>query len=129
VAAYLKSGVDLPKASCWNSTGRAIPDVSALSTNYQTLSQNFTGSATGTSAAAPVFAALVALVNQRRAEAGKAPLGFLNPALYTLQGVGRDVVDGENKSWPCSHGFKAAPGWDAITGLGSPILSTLMKLG
>ena len=83
----------------------------------------------GTSAAAPVFAAFVTLINSARLEAGKGPLGFLNPTLYSLNStsVFNDVVQGENncaagsagQAVCCSQGFTAAAGWDPLTGMGS----------
>ena len=64
----------------------------------------------GTSAVAPLWAALVARLNQA---AGK-PLGFLNATLYqTPQGF-RDITQGNNGD------FSASAGWDACTGMGSP---------
>jgi kumamolisin len=65
----------------------------------------------GTSAVAPLWAGLIALLNQ---SLGK-PVGFLNPTLYGLpatSGVFRDVTSGNNGA------YQAGPGWDACTGLG-----------
>ena len=73
----------------------------------------------GTSAVAPLWAGLVALLNQKL---GK-PVGFLNPLLYgSLAGKGRfrDITSGNNGS------YAAGPGWDACTGWGSPIGSKLL---
>jgi kumamolisin len=66
----------------------------------------------GTSAAAPLWAALVARLNQGL----NANCGFLNPVLYTkcANGVLRDITVGNNGA------YSAGPGWDACTGLGSP---------
>jgi kumamolisin len=67
----------------------------------------------GTSAVAPLWAGLTALLNQKL---GK-PLGFANPLLYGLpasSGAFFDVVQGDN------NGFNAGPGWDSCTGLGRP---------
>ncbi|ELX09406.1 serine protease, kumamolysin [Janthinobacterium sp. HH01] len=67
----------------------------------------------GTSAVAPLWAGLLALVNQRLGR----PVGFLNPLLYgSLQGKGvtLDITDGNN------GGQQAAQGWDACTGWGCP---------
>jgi kumamolisin len=78
---------------------------------------------------APLWAGLLALVNQRR---GK-PIGYLNPLLYQnyqqlLQNKAlRDITSGNNGS------YSAGPGWDACTGLGSPdganLLNALMAAG
>jgi kumamolisin len=64
----------------------------------------------GTSAVAPLWAALLARINQTT---GK-PAGFLNPLLYQNPQALRDIVLGNNGD------FNAAAGWDACTGLGSP---------
>jgi kumamolisin len=71
----------------------------------------------GTSAVAPLYAALTAIAV---AQAGK-PLGFLNPRFYELSGVFRDVTVGNNGA------YKAAVGWDACTGLGSPNAAALIE--
>jgi len=129
VSAYLKAqGSQLPAATMFSSTNRAVPDISAVATNFNVIMQGFwDNQASGTSASAPVWAAIVALLNDARAAAGKPPLGFLNPALYKLGDVGRDIVAGDpNKDKPCKAGFAAAPGWDAVTGLGSPLFSKLV---
>jgi kumamolisin len=64
----------------------------------------------GTSAVAPLWAALIARIN---AANGK-PAGFVNPLLYVNPGALRDITAGSNGD------FDAASGWDACTGLGSP---------
>lgn len=82
---------------------------------------------TGTSAAAPVFAAVLAMINAKREQEGKSALGFVNPLLYSLKnGVGQDITEGENKASGCKHGFKATEGWDPATGLGTPNFSALL---
>jgi kumamolisin len=95
--------------------GRGVPDVAGDAdpqTGYQTLvdgSQQVVG---GTSAVAPLWAGLVALLNQSLG----APLGFANPRLYDLLGTAafHDITVGSNGA------YSAGPGWDACTGLGSP---------
>ena len=66
----------------------------------------------GTSAVAPLWAGLIALLNQSRGRA----VGFAQPRLYPLLGSAafRDITSGNNGA------YSAAPGWDACTGLGSP---------
>ena len=127
---YLKQP-NLPSQQYWNASGRAIPDVAALGTNYQVVAggKGNVDSVSGTSASTPVFAALIALVNEQRQKDGKPSLGFLNPALYQLGSVGFDVVSGSNKASGCAAGFPATVGWDAVTGLGTPLLASLYKLG
>jgi kumamolisin len=96
--------------------GRGVPDVSGdadPNTGYNILVDGESAVFGGTSAVAPLWAALVALINQ---QTGK-PVGFLNPLIYaqTVEASGfHDVTQGNNGS------FNAGPGWDACTGLGSP---------
>ena len=90
----------------------------------------------GTSASAPIFAGVISLLNAARIDAGKAPLGFLNPLMYSaaanVTGSFYDVTIGSNRCGAigftpqcCSHAYHAAPGWDAVTGLGSPNYAVL----
>jgi len=116
----------------FNVTNRAIPDIAAVGTNFNVLIQGFWSGPTicGTSASAPVWAGIVALLNDSRAQMGKKPLGFLNPALYAMKGgtVGKDITAGASKAGsPCKQGFAADDGWDAVTGLGSPDYGTLLQ--
>merc|ERR1719272_1672106 len=68
VHAYLSSGTTLPSAALYNASGRAVPDVSAVSTNFNVVIQGFWDSEiAGTSASAPVWAAITALLNDARA--------------------------------------------------------------
>ena len=80
----------------------------------------------GTSASAPIFASFIAAVNDARIAAGKSPLGFLNPFLYS-DGVSalNDVTSGSNPGCNTT-GLPAAPGWDPITGLGTPDFAKLL---
>lgn len=98
-----------------SAAGRGVPDVAGNAdpkTGYQVMVGGQFGVLGGTSAVAPLWAGLVARMNQMR---GK-PLGFLNPALYTTVAgkAFRDVTQGNNGA------FKAGPGWDPCVGLGSP---------
>ncbi len=112
-----QSGAHVPSsANRGGGAGRGVPDVSGNadpSTGYQV---NIDGSDTvvgGTSAVAPLWAGLIARLNQQLGH----PLGFLNPVLYQrLAGTSamRDVTSGNNGA------YQAAAGWDACTGLGSP---------
>ncbi len=84
----------------------------------------------GTSAAAPLWAAFTALINQQRTAGGLGPVGFLNPLLYPFAVNGatysadfHDIVTGSNLF------FQAGAGYDDATGLGSfagaPLLAAL----
>lgn len=126
---YEKSGVKFPSGSLYNASGRLTPDVSALSTNFRTLSLGAYGCISGTSAATPVFAGLVAKINADLERSGKAPVGFVNPTLYAHHGdIGYDVTAGNNKVQGCPSGFNAAEGFDCVTGLGTPTYESLKSI-
>ena len=102
--------------------GRGVPDVAGdadPNTGYKILVDGQSAVIGGTSAVAPLWAALIALINQRL---GK-PIGFLNPQIYSkaIEASGlHDITKGNNGS------FRAAAGWDPCTGLGSPEGAKLM---
>ncbi|SAL71986.1 S53 family peptidase [Caballeronia telluris] len=92
---------------------RGVPDVAgdaSPQTGYEVLIGGNETVVGGTSAVAPLWAALLARIN---AINGK-PAGFVNPKLYRAKTACRDITEGNNGS------FAAAAGWDACTGLGSP---------
>jgi kumamolisin len=95
-------------------TGRGVPDVSGdadPNTGYNILVDGEEGVIGGTSAVAPLWAGLIALLNQKL----NTRLGYLNPALYSAASGGfNDITEGDNGT------YSAGPGWDACTGLGSP---------
>ena len=72
----------------------------------------------GTSAVAPLWAGLIALANALNGR----PAGYLNPLLYANPSALRDVTAGDNGA------FAAAAGWDACTGLGTPIGQEVAKV-
>lgn len=99
--------------------GRGVPDVSAVAdpqTGYRIRVDGKDLVIGGTSAVAPLWAALVA----RLVQAGGRKLGQLQPALYGAVAAGavapgfRDITEGNNGA------YAAGPGWDACTGLGVP---------
>ncbi|KAM0437938.1 hypothetical protein ACHAQK_007023 [Fusarium lateritium] len=116
----------------YNVSGRAQPDVSLLGDDYLTLTGGYPSTHFGTSASAPVFAAMIALVNDMRLRAKKPALGFLNTLLYSekASAVFRDVKDG-SETEGCADGnffetgWEALAGWDAATGLGEPDFAKL----
>lgn len=106
-----------------SATMRNVPDVSLDSdpdTGYAIYVSGHWGVYAGTSAAAPLWAAFTALVNQQRAAAGRARLGFANPVLYRYAGSNRyaqdfhDIADNSNNLF-----FAATPGYDNATGWGT----------
>jgi kumamolisin len=97
--------------------GRGVPDVAGdadPATGYQVQADGQSFAVGGTSAVAPLWAGLIALMNQSLGT----PVGYLNPTLY--QNVGenagafRDITSGNNGD------YSAGPGWDACSGWGSP---------
>lgn len=82
----------------------------------------------GTSAASPTFAGVIALLNDYLISQGKPPLGFLNPFLYSKGVSGLNDITRGNNPGCNTNGFSASTGWDPVTGLGSPNLSKLMTL-
>ena len=84
----------------------------------------------GTSASAPVFSALIALINDARLAAGKPALGFLNPFIYANADAFTDITVGSNKvargGMPLTEGFNCSAGWDPVTGVGTPIYPKLL---
>ena len=81
----------------------------------------------GTSASTPVWAGLVSLLNARRLEKNKTSLGFIPPLLYHLAATQPaafgDITSGDNNCTMghcCTLGYPATPGWDPLTGLGTP---------
>jgi len=73
----------------------------------------------GTSLSAPIFGAVITLINEERTAAGKGPVGFVNPVLYAHPWVMNDITNGSNGNCG-TPGFSAVRGWDPVTGLGTP---------
>ena len=95
--------------------GRGVPDVAGDAdpeSGYNVLVDGQQTVIGGTSAVAPLWAALLARINQ---SLGK-NVGYLNPLLYTknIEATLRDITSGSNGT------YSAGPGWDACTGLGTP---------
>jgi len=102
--------------------GRGVPDIAGNADPYTGYLLLFRGKPAvfgGTSAVAPLWAGLIALINQRM----NRPAGFLNPSLYALANstAFNDITSGDNGA------YRAANGWDACTGLGSIDGSNLMN--
>ncbi|HTA23099.1 MAG TPA: S53 family peptidase [Terriglobales bacterium] len=106
-----------PSANPNYNVGRGVPDVSGdadPTTGYVTLVDGQSGVTGGTSAVAPLWAGLIALINQAL---GK-PVGFVNPLLYqnaSTVGGFHSITSGNNGA------YSAGSGWNPCTGLGSPI--------
>ncbi|KAK7042011.1 family S53 protease-like protein [Favolaschia claudopus] len=130
VVNYLATSVDGSYKGLFNATGRGFPDVSAAGLPFETFINGFLAIFTDNQppASTPVFAAVIALLNDELIANGKSPLGFLNPFLYSADGRAalNDITEGKNPGCGTS-GFNATVGWDPVTGLGSPNYSKLRK--
>jgi kumamolisin len=115
-----QAGLNVPQPSAATG-GRGVPDVAGdadPATGYVIRVDGKTMVIGGTSAVAPLWAGLIALANQQNGVSA----GFIQPAIYAARNKGafRDITVGDNGS------FKAGSGWDACTGLGSPIAPRLI---
>jgi kumamolisin len=102
-------------------SGRGVPDVAGDAdpqTGYDVRIDGTDSVIGGTSAVAPLWAGLVALANALNGRAA----GYLNPLLYANPTALRDITQGNNGA------FEASVGWDACTGLGSPIGQQVAKI-
>jgi subtilase family serine protease len=116
---------------------RGVPDVAANADPATAMALEYSdGSlrpATGTSASTPLWAGVIALADS---EAGQ-PLGLVNPAIYAIarspayHQAFHDMITGDNSVlWPTEVivGYNAGPGWDPVTGWGSPDAQYLVPL-
>ena len=111
-------------ASLGSTMMRSVPDVSLYGDfdtgGYAIVLKGAWANYNGTSAAAPLWAAFTALVNQNRAASGLSTVGFLNPSLYQIASTSHyssdfhDIADGSTNLY-----FPAVTGYDLSTGLGS----------
>ena len=97
----------LPPSSWFRRDGRVYPDISALATNYEIILNGYPQRTGGTSASAPVIAAMISLWNERLIKAGEPPVGFINPWLYELhkkygEQLFNDVTKGESSVYDSS---------------------------
>ncbi|SFE32578.1 kumamolisin [Bacillus sp. OV194] len=104
--------------------GRGVPDVAGNAdpaTGYEVQADGQQFVVGGTSAVAPLWAGLIAMINQKLEH----PLGFANPFLYPLPVQDQplhDITEGNN------IGYESHAGWDACTGLGSPDGTKLLNV-
>ena len=96
----------------YNPKGRGFPDVAAQGSQFHVIDKGQDALVDGTSASAPTFAGVVALLNAAKIEAGQSPLGFLNPWIYSKGYKGlTDIVNG---------GSTGCTGQDIYSGLPAP---------
>jgi len=109
--------------------GRCLPDVAAnadwTASPYLLVVDNGAQPNGGTSAATPLIASLIALINEKRGTTNR--IGYLTPLLYSQPQAGSTIgaqgctdVDAGNNSTDKIGGYTAAPGYDAVSGWGTP---------
>jgi kumamolisin len=106
-----QSSVHVPVHADQHKSGRGVPDVAGdadPATGYKIRVDGHDTVIGGTSAVAPLYAALIAQVNAKL----NRNVGFINPKLYA-HGQFHDIISGDNGA------YQSAAGWDACTGLGS----------
>ncbi|KAF2850132.1 tripeptidyl-peptidase-like protein [Plenodomus tracheiphilus IPT5] len=126
----------------YNADGRGFPDVAAQGQGFRVVDKGRSISVGGTSASAPVFASVIALLNNARLASGKPALGFLNPWIYEAGYEGlNDIVDGGStgctgrsiySGLPAPYvpyaSWNATVGWDPVTGHGTPDFEKLLRI-
>jgi kumamolisin len=117
-----QASVSIPKRNGTGTVGRGIPDIAGNASENSGYPQFINGKSQpvgGTSAVAPLYAGLIALINSNLGRS----VGFTNPTLYGLSSsVFNDVVGAPgpaNNSLEGVTGYPAGVGWDACTGFGS----------
>ena len=115
--------VTLPPSVNAGHVGRGVPDVAgnaAPASGYVVVVDGQSEVVGGTSAVAPLWAGLTALINQKAAK----PVGFLPDTLYAAiasnAALTTQITQGNNKPEGSTIGYDAGPGWNACTGLGRP---------
>jgi len=111
----------------YNTSGRAYPDIAAQATNFIVYTPLPVPGVSGTSCASPTAAGVFALLNDLRLAQGKSTLGFLNPLIYEHASAFNDITTGAS-SGCLADGWPAKPGWDAVTGVGTPNFAKLAKV-
>jgi hypothetical protein len=105
---------------------RNTPDVALTADGIFIFCNGQVGYGGGTSAAGPLWAGFMALVNQQAEMHGHPSAGFVNPAIYAIgkstnyANCFHDVTIGNNTSSTCPTNFFAVPGYDLCTGWGTP---------
>ncbi|KAH9052956.1 subtilisin-like protein [Lactarius deliciosus] len=110
----------------YNASSRGFPDVAAQALGFVIVLNDDVEIMEGTSCSTPVVAGLISLLNDYQLSMNRPVLGFLNPWLYGTASQGfNDITSGSNPG--CNtDGFSAVPGWDPVTGLGTPDFQRLL---
>ncbi|KAM5536931.1 hypothetical protein V8D89_009478 [Ganoderma adspersum] len=115
----------------FNNSGvaRGFPDLSANGANYVVAVAGEFVRVFGTSCSSPVVGSMITLINDARIAAGKGPVGFINPVIYTdtFKAAFNDITTGGNQGCG-TPGFTSTEGWDPVTGVGTPNFTALLPL-
>ena len=155
---YFYDGKYKDNEGLYNRNGRGIPDISAskwqstlpylccasqrltttaVSANIAVWNRNHYTGESGTSASAPIVAALFNRIIEERIRAGKrGRIGLVNPTLYKNPQVLNDITKGNNGVcvnhnqlfFGREYGYNCTSGWDPVTGLGTPKYPELLKV-
>jgi kumamolisin len=127
-----QNGIDIKSVNPGTFAGRIYPDLAANAdwdaSPYLLVVKGASQPNGGTSAASPLVAGLLTLINASRAPGSR--LGYVTPVLYQTIGTGpgaatvgalgcTDIVEGNNKT-AHAGGYSAGPGYDAVSGWGTP---------
>jgi len=124
-----QQGIKMPKRKSTKKAGRGVPDIAGNASENSGYVQFINGQSQpvgGTSAVAPLYAGLIAIINANLGHS----VGFINPTLYSapMGSVSRDIVSPPgpaNNSFGRVIGYPVTVGWDACTGFGSVNGTTL----
>jgi kumamolisin len=116
-----QQNLQLPVEKNTGKAGRGIPDLAAIAFDIQVYMNGRHVPSGGTSAVSPIIAAFIAILNKKKGS----NLGFLNKTIYDQtakdSSLFRNITSGNNGA------YQAGPGWDACTGLGSPMGAALSE--
>ncbi|KAG9964859.1 subtilisin-like protein, partial [Aureobasidium melanogenum] len=144
LGSYISKSVQEYYTPYTNFSGRGFPDISAHSSNpyWPVFANGVLALYSGTSAAAPAWAAMIGMLNDARLKAGQPTLGFVNPLFYSLKSGFLDVTQGGSVGCNGVNGqtgaqipgasvipwatWNATIGWDPVTGLGLPNFGVLL---
>jgi len=135
VSRYLQTSQVVPPSQFFPPDSRGYADVSSVGARILVINYGSISPSAGTSASTPIFAGIATLLNDRRLNAGKKQLGFLNPLLYQMgakfPSAFQDIASGDNRctlgGTCCRYGYGAIPGWDPTSGWGTPNFGEMAK--
>ncbi len=116
-----QKGAEVPNSANDGGVRRGVPDLAAHAAEaegYRIFVDGAWRVLGGTSAAAPLLAGLIARINATRTQAGKGPLGYVNPALYgAARSALKPVTSGSNGAYTATSGYSACTGLGVVDGV------------